>query len=65
MILYSVFGPFILSFFFFYFVLCHNFVCRGWRLINEKMSVLKEELEDKLNEEALAEGKSLQTTNNT
>ncbi|KTG37277.1 hypothetical protein cypCar_00037679 [Cyprinus carpio] len=28
----------------------------GWRLINEKMSVLKEELEDKLNEEALAEG---------
>ncbi|XP_059381676.1 cation channel sperm-associated protein 3-like isoform X3 [Carassius carassius] len=27
-----------------------------WRLINEKMSVLKEELEDKLNEEALAEG---------
>ncbi|XP_058614483.1 cation channel sperm-associated protein 3-like isoform X1 [Onychostoma macrolepis] len=28
----------------------------SWRLINEKMAVLKEELEDKLNEEALAEG---------
>ncbi|XP_050949014.1 cation channel sperm-associated protein 3-like [Labeo rohita] len=28
----------------------------SWRLINEMMAVLKEELEDKLNEEALAEG---------
>lgn len=51
---YSVFG---LVTFTFNLIFCHNCVCRSWRLINEKMSVLKEELEDKLNEEALAEGK--------
>ncbi len=52
----SVFGPLILISFAFNFVVGHNGVRRSWRLINEKMSVLKEELEDKLNEGALAEG---------
>lgn len=49
---YSVFGRIKFNI-----ILCHYFVVRrSWRLINEMMAVLKEELEDKLNEEALAEG---------